>query len=55
MKAYMVLVKDENNVVSAMFFDDSHDARYYAQNAECGMGYYTELYVRDGEAGYVLV
>ena len=46
MPKYMVVIKDEDGV-SASFFSSYLKANDCRLNAECGMGAYTELYVRD--------
>ena len=55
MKRYMVITKDEAGEVHVIFFDDLHDAEYYRQNAECGMGWYAEVYERSAFEGYRMI
>ena len=55
MERYMVIAQDEAGEVHVNFFGDLHDAEYFRQNAECGMGWYAEVYERTPYDGYRLV
>ena len=59
MKKYMLVMNDENNEQSATFSDSYDVMRETMINAQCGMGWYCELYERiyncDGIHEYVLV
>lgn len=59
MKNYMVIVLDETGEQSAHFFDEFSDAENFRMNAECGIGWYAEIYARvtidEGFTAYSLI
>lgn len=55
MPKYMVVVKDDENRVYALFYPEYYQAENYRQAAECGLGYYAEMYLYSEPEGYVVL
>lgn len=56
MKRYMIVISDNEGNQSAVFTDNSNQAWDTRMDAECGLGYYAEVYEYqaddDGEESY---
>lgn len=46
MEKYMLIINEEG-YPEVIFTNDYNDAKRMKQDAECGMGYYAELYSRE--------
>lgn len=44
MKKYMVIISDNEGTQSAIFTDNPNEAWDTRMDAECGLGYYAEVY-----------
>lgn len=55
MKPFMVIILIDKDETFVTFADSLEAAEIIRQNAECGMGWYAEVYKRDPEEGYTLL
>ncbi|MBR0440852.1 MAG: hypothetical protein IJK25_02830 [Firmicutes bacterium] len=55
MKPFMVITLTDKDETFVTFADSLEAAEAIRQNAECGMGWYAEVYKRDPAEGYTLL